>query len=284
MSESYEDIRYTVEDRVARIALDRPKKLNAWTPAMEARTRRAMLAAAADDGVRVIVVTGEGRGFCAGADMGLLEGLSSNAIDVQRVLERGGGQQVARAASELGPAVAAHYGGRFGYMMSVHKPIIAAINGPCAGIGLVLALFCDLRFASADAKLTTAFAKRGLIAEHGASWLLPRLIGPANALDLLLSARTIDGEEAQRLGLVNKAFAHERFMAEVTAYARQLADSASPRSMAVMKAQVWKSLFQDLDAALEVADHEMAKSFTSEDFKEGVAHFVEKRAARFSGR
>ena len=285
MSEPYEDILYSVEDRVARITLDRPKKLNAWTPAMEASTRRAMLAAADDDTVRVIVVTGEGRGFCAGADMGLLEGLSSNAIDVQRVLERGGGgQQTARSASELGPVVAAHYGGRFGYMMSVHKPIIAAINGPCAGIGLVLALFCDLRFASADAKLTTAFAKRGLIAEHGASWILPRLIGPANALDLLLSARTIDGAEAQRLGLVNKAFAHERFMAEVTAYARQLADSASPRSMAVMKAQVWKSLFQDLGAALEVADHEMAKSFASEDFKEGVAHFVEKRAARFSGR
>ncbi|HMI93959.1 MAG TPA: enoyl-CoA hydratase [Polyangiales bacterium] len=283
MTDAYEDILYTVQERIARIALNRPKKLNAWTPAMEASVRRAMIAAAADDDVRVIVVSGEGRGFCAGADMGLLEGISSQAIDVQRVVERGA-QRAAGPASELGPAVTAHYGGRFGYLMSVHKPIIAAINGPCAGIGLVFALFCDFRFASTEAKLTTAFAKRGLIAEHGASWILPRLIGPANALDLLLSSRLVDGAEAERLGLVNRAFAHERFMSEVIAYARQLADSVSPRSMAVIKAQVWKSLFQDLGAALEVADGEMAKSFTSEDFKEGVAHFIEKRAAQFSGR
>ena len=283
MTEAYEDILYAVQDRIARIVLNRPKKLNAWTPAMESSVRRAMTAAAADDAVRVIVVTGEGRGFCAGADMGLLEGLSSQTIDVQRVIDRGS-QRAAGPASELGPAVAAHYGGRFGYLMSVHKPIIAAINGPCAGIGLVFTLFCDLRFASEEAKLTTAFAQRGLIAEHGASWILPRLIGPANALDLLLSSRLVKGAEAERLGLVNKAFAHEHFLSDVIAYARQLADSVSPRSMAVMKAQVWKSLFQDLDAALEVADREMAKSFASEDFKEGVAHFVEKRAARFPGR
>ena len=283
MTEAYEDILYTVQDRIARIALNRPKKLNAWTPAMEESVRRALTAAAADDAVRVIVVSGEGRGFCAGADMGLLEGLSSQAIDVQRVLAHGT-QRATGPASELGPAVVAHYGGRFGYLMAVHKPIIAAINGPCAGIGLVFALFCDLRFASAEARLTTAFAQRGLIAEHGASWILPRLIGPANALDLLLSARFVDGAEAERLGLVNRAFAHEHFMSDVIAYARRLADSVSPRSMAVMKAQVWKSLFQDLGAALEVADHEMAKSFTSEDFKEGVAHFIEKRAPRFAGR
>jgi enoyl-CoA hydratase/carnithine racemase len=283
MTAAYEDILYTVQDRIARIALNRPKKLNAWTPAMEDSVRRALIAAAADDAVRVIVVTGEGRGFCAGADMGLLEGISSQTIDLQRVVERGT-QRATGPASELGPAVAAHYGGRFGYLMSVHKPIIAAINGPCAGIGLVFALFCDIRFASEEAKLTTAFAQRGLIAEHGASWILPRLIGPANALDLLLSSRFVHGAEAERLGLVNRAFAHERFMSDVLAYARQLADSVSPRSMAVIKAQIWKSLFQDLDAALEVADREMAKSFTSEDFKEGVAHFIEKRPAQFPGR
>jgi enoyl-CoA hydratase/carnithine racemase len=287
MTEAYQDILYTVQDRIARIALNRPQKLNAWTPAMEDSVRRAMTAAAADDAVRVIVVSGEGRGFCAGADMGLLEGLSSRAIDVRSVVGRGEQRDAAPAtatATELGPAVAAHYGGRFGYLMSVHKPIIAAINGPCAGIGLVFTLFCDLRFASEEAKLTTAFAQRGLIAEHGASWILPRLIGPANALDLLLSARLIKGAEAQRLGLVNRTFAQQHFMADVIAYARQLADAVSPRSMAVIKAQVWKSLFQDLDAALEVADREMAKSFGSEDFKEGVAHFIEKRAAKFPGR
>jgi enoyl-CoA hydratase/carnithine racemase len=122
-----------------------------------------------------------------------------------------------------------------------------------------------------------------LIAEHGASWLLPRLIGPANALDLLLSGRFVSGAQAERLGLVNQAFPHEQFMTEVSAYARRLSDTASPRSIAVIKAQVWKSLLQDFDAALETAEHEMAKSFSSDDFKEGVAHFVEKRAPRFSG-
>ena len=282
MTDVYEDILYTVQDRIACITLNRPKKLNAWTPAMESSVQRAMTAAAADDAARVIVVTGAGRGFCAGADMGLLEGISSQAIDVQRVVERGG-QRARGPKSQLGPDVSAHYGGRFGYLMSVHKPIVAAINGPCAGIGLVFTLFCDIRLASEQAKLTTAFAQRGLIAEHGASWILPRLIGPANALDLLLSSRFVNGAEAERLGLVNRSFAHDHFMADVIAYARQLADTVSPRSMAVIKAQVWKSLFQDLGAALEAADHEMAQSFTSEDFKEGVAHFIEKRAPRFLG-
>jgi enoyl-CoA hydratase/carnithine racemase len=282
MTDDYEDIRYEVRDRVGWITLDRPAKLNAWTTVMERSVERALRAAESDDAVRAIVVTGAGRGFCAGADMGLLEGLSNAGPDT-RALARGGVSKTA-LPSGLGPDVSAHYGGRFGYLMSVRKPIIAAVNGPCAGIGLVLACFCDLRFAADQAVITTAFAQRGLIAEHGISWLLPRLLGPSRALELLLSARKLSGAEAEQLGLVNKAFPAERLMGEVTAYASRLAQTVSPRSLAVMKAQVWKSLFQDLEQALATADQEMLQSFESEDFKEGVAHFLEKRLPRFSGR
>jgi enoyl-CoA hydratase/carnithine racemase len=168
--------------------------------------------------------------------------------------------------------------------MSIPKPIIAAINGPCAGIGLVFALYCDLRFAASGAKFTTAFASRGLIAEHGISWLLPRLTGIANALDILFSARKFGADEAERINLVNRAYPQDTFMAAVNEYARQLVTTVSPRSLAVMKAQVWKTLYQDLNEAVAVGDAEMQKSFATADFKEGVAHFVEKRAPRFTGR
>lgn len=282
MSESYEDILVEVHDRIARITLNRPEKLNAWTAAMQESVRRALEAAAKDPEVRVIIVTGAGRGFCAGADMGILHTVSTRPARPGGALpEATSGART--AGSGLGPDVSAHYGGRFGYMMSIPKPIIAAVNGPCAGIGMVFALFCDLRFASDAALFTTAFAQRGLIAEHGSSWLLPRLIGPTRALDLLMSARRVDGAEAERLGLVNRTIPEASFAREVTSYAKRLASDVSPRSLAVMKAQIWKSLFQDLNQATATADQEMALSFETSDFKEGVAHYLEKRAPRFSG-
>lgn len=141
-----------------------------------------------------------------------------------------------------------------------------------------------MRIASSDAKFTTAFAQRGLVAEHGISWLLPRLVGPAHALDLLLSARMVTAAEAERIGLVNRVVPAEQFADETAAYARQLARQVSPRSMAVMKTQVYQALQQNFDDALAIANQEMDKSFSSEDFKEGVAHFVEKRAPNFTGR
>ncbi len=278
---NYPDIRYEVKDRVAVITLDRPDKLNAWTGAMETSVKRAIADAASNDAVRAIVITGAGRGFCAGADMGLLQSIGPKGERRQLVDDA---SSVNVPVSAYGPSLEGHYKSRFGYLFSVGKPIIAAINGPCAGIGLVFTLFCDMRFASHEAKFTTAFAQRGLIAEHGISWLLPRLTGSANALDVLLSARKFTAEEAERIGLVNRSFSHDTFMDNVLAYARQLANSVSPRSMAVMKEQVWKAWFQDFNESLAVADAEMQKSFGSEDFKEGVAHFVEKRAPKFTGR
>ena len=202
-------------------------------------------------------------------------------------------REFARASKEadlsfeqgLGPDVTAEFsGGRFGYLMACPKPVIAAVNGPAAGLGLVVALHCDMRFAGSDAKFTTAFAQRGLIAEHGISWLLPKLVGPAHAMDLLFSARKVGAEEAAQIGLVNRTFPQETFLQATLDYARMLAKTVSPRSMTVMKRQVWKSIFQDYNTDVAVGDAEMQKSFSSEDFKEGVAHFMEKRAANFTGR
>ena len=280
--QTYEDVLYEVQDRIAVIRLNRPESLNAFTAAMGNGLRNAVGAAVADPEVRVIVLTGAGRGFCAGADMKLLQGIQGGTTAT------GGRPGEAEPgapdfSSGLGPDVSAHYGGRFGYLLKAKKPIVAALNGPAAGLGFVIALYADLRFAGSEAVFTTSFGQRGLIAEHGCSWLLPRLVGPANALDLLLSARKIGAAEAERIGLVNKVFAQATFMEEVLAYARVLADKVSPRSMAVMKAQVWKSPFQDFGTALAVADSEMLASFKSEDFREGVAHYVEKRAPRFKG-
>ncbi len=279
---SYPDVIYEVKDRIATITLNRPDRLNAYTARMAQSIRLAMADAAKDEGVRVIMLTGAGRGFCAGADMDNLQG-------IQR---QGGESAPTRGVEDVGEAFAAAFGPnldaefpdmtRFSYFMRTKKPIIAAINGPVAGIGLVLALYADMRFVSEKAVLTTSFAQRGLIAEHGISWLLPRLVGPAHALDLLLSARKVSPAEAERIGLVNKVFAAELFMENVTAYGRLLADTVSPRSMAVMKAQVWKSYFQTFDEALVAADAEMPPSFKWPDFKEGVAHFLEKRSPKFA--
>ena len=277
-----EDVLYEIRDRVAVVTLNRPEFLNAFTAAMGRGLQQAVGAALADEAVRVIVLTGAGRGFCAGADMKLLQQITPGS-GTERVTPDPAPAAPA-AAGGLGPDVSAHYGGRFGYLLQARKPVIAALNGPAAGLGLVLALYADLRFAASEAKFTTSFAQRGLIAEHGISWLLPRLMGPAHALDLLLSARKIGAAEAERLGLVNRVFAQATFMDEVMAYARTLAETVSPRSMAVIKAQIWKSPFQDFAAALAVADGEMHKSFQSEDFREGVAHYVEKRAPNFKGR
>ena len=279
---TYEDILYDVKDHIAVITLNRPDKLNAWTAPMQASVKRAVIDAANDDNVRVIVVTGAGRGFCAGADMGNLQQIRPEKWN-ERELARTD-NEVEPPKSNLGPDVGDLYGGRFGYLVSIRKPIIAAINGPCAGIGLVFTLYCDLRFAASEAKFTTSFAQRGLIAEHGISWLLPRITGTAHALDLLFSARKFSAEEAGRINLVNRVFPQDKFLPAVLDYAKQLADTVSPRAMAVMKAQVWKALYQDLNDAIAIGDAEMQKSFATEDFKEGVAHFVEKRAPRFTGR
>lgn len=279
---TYEDILYDVKDHIAVITLNRPDKLNAWTAPMQASVKRAVIDAANDDNVRVIVVTGAGRGFCAGADMGNLQQIRPEKWN-ERELARTD-NEVEPPKSNLGPDVGDLYGGRFGYLMSIRKPVIAAINGPCAGLGLCFALFCDMRFASRDASFTTAFARRGLIAEHGMSWTLPRLIGHAAASDLLLSGRKFMAPEALELGMVNRLYPADELMSATLAYAKELSELSSPRSLGVIKRQLWATQMQSLDEAMDLADHEMALSLASDDFKEGVRHFVEKRAPAFTGR
>jgi enoyl-CoA hydratase/carnithine racemase len=266
---TYTDILYGVDDVVATITLNRPDKLNAWTNQMDADVHAAIDSAAKDDAVRAIVITGAGRGFCAGADMSRLSRLSSG--EAPRAVIGGDGSKPG------------NFEQKFSYLLGVPKPIFAAINGPIAGIAVCLSLFCDFRYMADGAKLTTAFARRGLIAEHGSSWMLPRLIGPMNALDLLYSARMVDAAEAERLGLVRRLPA-ENFLAAVQSIARELVKTSSPRSIGVIKRQVFQSYFQSLAEAWAMADAEMIASFGSEDFKEGVAHFIEKRPAAFSGR
>jgi enoyl-CoA hydratase/carnithine racemase len=273
------DLLYDVADGIATLTLNRPDKLNAWTGEMGTAVRAAMEAAEADENVRVIILTGAGRGFCAGADMSLLNELAANGSSgaAARVL---GHQRQSRFGEDERP----DYLGTYSYFPSIKKPVIAAINGHAVGLGFILTLYCDLRFASDQAKFGTAFSRRGLIAEYGIAWILPRLIGPANALDLLLSARIIDAAEAARMGLVNRVFPAETFMEQVRAYAMDLVKSVSPRSMAVIKRQIYHGLLQSLEEAAASAEKEILESLRSEDFKEGVAHFVEKRAPRFTGR
>jgi enoyl-CoA hydratase/carnithine racemase len=268
---AYEQILYRVDGGVAVVTLNRPDRLNAWTPVMHTEVRAAMRAASDDPDVRVVVLTGAGRGFCAGADMSALQGIQS-------------GERHERAPEEPFDRDAhPSFQRTYSYFPAVPKPIIAAVNGPCAGLGMVIALYADMRFASENAVFMTAFARRGLIAEHGISWLLPRLVGLANAADLLFSARRIAAAEALAIGLVNRVFDAQTFETDVLAYAKMLASEVSPRSLREMKREMWNAQFQTLGEAIEAADKDMAASFASDDFKEGVAHFLEKRAPAFTG-
>ena len=248
-----------VRDGVCVLTLNRPERMNAWTQPLEDRYFDLLAEADADPDTRVVVVTGAGRGFCPGFDMEALAKL-------------GGGSAEGFTAPSRPQT----------FPLTIRKPIVAAINGACAGIGLVQALMCDVRFAANGAKFTTAFARRGLVAEHGSSWLLPRLVGPAHALDLLLSGRVFLAEEAERIGVVNRALEPENLLEHALLYARDVAEHCSPASLAVMKGQIHRDLERGLDEAVEDANRLMAESFGRPDFGEGVQSFVERRPPRFA--
>src|SRR5271168_473060 len=271
---------YEVVKRVATITLNRPDKLNAWTAVMEQEVRAAMAEAERDENVRVIVLTGAGRGFCAGADMSLLSTVATKGLDAAQraqAVQTGAGSGPGAGSGSGGGGARADFQKKYSYFPAMSKPVIGAINGPAVGLGLVIALYCDLRFASDAARFSTAFSRRGLIAEYGMAWMLPRLVGHANAMDLLLSARMIDAAEALRIGLANQVYPRDTFMERVRDYAIDLASNVSRRSMRIIKRQVYEAMFETLAGALERSELEMLASLQCADFKEGVAHFVEKR-------
>ncbi|NUM52796.1 MAG: enoyl-CoA hydratase [Candidatus Hydrogenedentes bacterium] len=274
---SFDEIQYDVADCIATITLNRPDKLNAWTFKMEAEYKRAMADAEQRDDVRAIIVTGAGRGFCAGADMSLLNSVMGGDVDTSDV-------DANAPLPGTGPGTPEDFQKQYSFPPAIGKPIIAAINGHAMGIGLVHTLYCDFRIAGDKAKFGTAFAQRGLIAEYGIAWLLPRIVGIENAMDLLYTARIIDADEALRMGLVSRVVPNDDLLNTARAFAAQLATLSSPRSLRVMKRQVWHALFNRLGPSVDLAMTEMMESFASDDFREGVMAFMEKRPPQFTGK
>ena len=253
-------VRYEVRDGIALITLNRPDRLNALLPGMGDVYADLLRRADADTDVRAIVVTGAGRGFCSGADLTILA-QGREALD---------GYLDGQDADTL-PTVALRIG----------TPVATAINGPCAGIGFVLAIAADARFAAPSATLSTSFSRLGLIAEYGVAWLLPRLIGVPRATDLLLTGRTIDAVEAHSLGLVSGV--HEDPVAAAMDWARGLAENCSPSAMAVMKRQLLAADTQGLDDAVLSSLEEMRAAFQRPDLAEAITARIEKRPTAVPG-
>jgi enoyl-CoA hydratase/carnithine racemase len=245
---------------VLTLTLNRPERSNAWNRELEMALHDLLEQAAESEEVRSIVLTGAGRTFCPGLDAGELDRVST-------------------------PGQAYEESGRRPMILPglVPKAIVCAINGGCAGLGLITALLCDVRFAADGAKITTAFTRRGLPAEEGISWILPRIVGHAAALDLLLSSRVVSGSEAAALGLVHRSLPVDELLPAAQGYARDLAMNCSPVAMAAAKQQVYRDWGRGLPESRGHARFlvgSMKKSST--DFREGVRSYVEKRASQFS--
>lgn len=255
------DIRYEVDDPVALVTLDRPDKLNALTHPMLRGLREAVDAAAADPAVVGIVVTGAGRGFCSG-------------LDASALAETASAGSASRPKTEGVP-------GLFSWLLEVPKPVVAAVNGVAAGGGFVLAVMSDVRIASRAASFTSIFSKRGLIAEHGTTWIVPRLIGAGAALDLLWTSRRIDAAEAQRIGLVQQVVEPDVLLESARRYVTDLAENVSPASLADTKRLVYRQLGVGYEEALHETDAVQYAALDRADAKEGAAALLEKRAPSF---
>ena len=270
----YQEIKLDIEDPIAIITMNRPDRLNAMTRRMLAELRHAFAAAESDERVVGTVLTGAGRGFCPGMDMEALDSISGT-----------GEFSVDTTGLEADPgdsAMGDDFVTGITYLLSLRKPLLAAINGPCAGLGFCIALLCDMRFVVRDAKFSTAFSKRGLVAEHATSWMLPRLIGSSRALDLLWSARKFDGEQADRLGLVDRLCEPGTSVDRAREYLTELATTTSPTSLMIIKQQVYRDLMTPLGPAMLETERLMAESLNRVDFREGVRSFIEERPHSFA--
>lgn len=264
-SNEYEDITLVLDDPVALITLNRPNRMNAFRGRTMHELRHAIELASADPRVVGIVITGAGRGFCVGLDAGDLAG----------AVEAGPQSAGAGTSGDEPPTL-------FSYILDVPKPVIAAVNGMCAGGGFVLAMLCDLRFASDAAVFNTVFTRRGLISEHGTSWFLPRIVGLSRALDLLWSSRSVPAAEAFSMGLADRLTTPDELVRAATDYVRELARTTSPESLRAIKSMVHDHLHMSWPEAAVEADEAMQAAVAAPDFKEGVASFLEERPPSFA--
>jgi enoyl-CoA hydratase/carnithine racemase len=247
-----------VREGVGIVTLNRPSKLNAWTPAMGSLYFDTLDRFSTDPDVRAILVRGEGRGFCAGADMSGLQGLTET-----------GGYGQARDPR------------RYWWPMSIGKPIVAAIHGACYGVGLQQALVCDVRFAAHDVKLCAPYVKRGLIGEVGVVWMLTRIVGAGNAMDMMLSGRPLSGEEALGIGLVNKLYPAEELFDRALDYCLAMAEQCSPWSLRMIKQQAYHALMENFTSAFEDSEVMLQTALNGADFAEGISAFRDKRQLNF---
>lgn len=268
------EIIYDKSDRIATVTMNRPDKSNAWTPRMGGEIKAAMLDADRDDAIGAIIITGAGKNYCAGADMGHLTNIAQ------------GTEGVARGGADAWPPhdLRADFRGPFSWVLALRKPVIAAINGACAGLGLTTSLYYDLRIASERARLGLIFVQRGLAIEHGSSWMLPRLVGLSKAVELAVTGRLIGAQEAAAIGLVNRVVPHEQLMPAARELAGEIATKCSPLGVANAKRMIYEHLFTDLATAMRDEDALMAVMTSSQDFKEGIKAFLDKRPAHFTGR
>jgi enoyl-CoA hydratase/carnithine racemase len=268
----YEDVIYEVQDSIATITLNRPERMNSFSDALLSNWAGSITRAAEDDDVRVVVVTGAGRAFCAGADL----------------KARAEQNEILAASEDQTPAMR-----RNSLRHSVHrvpqalqyldKPYIAAVNGPAVGAGMDMASMADLRFASDQARFGMAYVRVGLVPGDGGAWLLPRLVGLQKALELIWSGELFGADEALEMGYVSKVIPHDSLLDEVYAYAAKLA-AGPPITMQLAKRLVYRGLETSFMEGLDAAQAAMTVVQTSDDSKEGPRAFAEKRQPNFQGR
>jgi enoyl-CoA hydratase/carnithine racemase len=264
---AYSEIIYDKQDKVAIVTLNRPDRMNAITPTLAGELKHAMDEAERDPEIAAIVVTGAGKSFCPGMDMGVL----------QAAAERKKGE----SAPQSPFAMDINHHSLFGFMLKMHKPIVGALNGNCVGMGLSMALHFDIRIAGEGTRMSAIFVRRGLSVEHGSSWLLPRLVGMSHAMDMALTGRIVGAQEALAMGLISRVVPDDQLLNSAIEIAREIAANCSPTAMAEAKRMLWQHLTGDYQMATDDSTAIMFSMFKQGDFKEGVLAFVQKRAPRF---